>query len=176
MAELTPEQKLQLFDEVTKDKGLYRQIVKKLATDHPETYIPEVELGNEIDSLRDAHAKEIETLRAEMQAEKDARTAAEQTLKAKQEHGLNDASLAEVSTFMQENGITDLDKGLKFKRLSDAEAIRANTRLEDRNSMKLPDSFAEAIKNRRGFRRKRLYEGIDALRKQQARADLLATH
>ena len=176
MSDLTNEQKLQLFDEVTRDKGLYRQIVKKLADAHPDTYIPEVELGNEIEALQGEHAKQIESLRAEMQAERDARIAAEATFKAKQEHGIDDAQLGDVTKFMQENGINDLDAGLKFKRLSDAEAIRANTRIEDRSTLQLPAQFAEAVKNRRGYRRRKLYEGIDELRKQGARAAILATH
>lgn len=176
MTDLTAEQKLQLFDEVSKDKGLYRQIVKKLADAHPDAYIPEVELGNQIESLQTEHAKEIESLRAEMQAERDTRVAAEQAIKVKQEHGIDDAQLGKVSEFMQKNGINDLDAGLKFMRLSDAEAVRANTRIEDRTTMQLPAQFAEAVKNRRGFRRKRLYEGIDELRKQGVRASILATH
>lgn len=176
MADLTNEQKLQLFDEVSKDKGLYRQIVKKLADAHPEAYIPEVELGNQIEAATKAQSEQLEALRAELQAEKDARVAAEATIKAKQEHGIDDAQLGEVAAFMQKNGINDLDAGLKFKRLSDAEAVRANTRIEDRTTMQLPAQFAEALKNRRGYRRKKLYEGIDELRKQGARAAILATH
>lgn len=176
MTDLTPEQKLQLFDEVTKDRGLYRQIVKKLATDHPETYIPEVELGNEIEQLRATHAEELGKLKAEMQAERDARAASEQTIKAKQELGLDDKGLEDVSKFMQDNGITDMDAGLKFKRLSDSESARMQARVEDRSTMQLPENFKEALKNRRGTRRRKLYEGIDALRKQQARAELFATH
>lgn len=176
MADLTNEQKLQLFDEVSKDKGLYRQIVKKLADAHPDAYIPEVELGNQIEASNAEHAKQLEALRAELQAEKDARITAETTIKAKQEHGIDDAELGEVAEFMQKNGINDLDAGLKFKRLSDAEAVRANTRIEDRTTMQLPTQFAEALKNRRGYRRKKLYEGIDELRKQGARAAILATH
>lgn len=176
MADLSNEQKIQLFDEVSKDKGLYRQIVKKLADAHPETYIPEVELGNQIEASTKAQSEQLEALRAELQAEKDARVAAEATIKAKQEYGIDDAQLGEVAAFMQQNGINDLDAGLKFKRLSDAEAVRANTRIEDRTTMQLPTQFAEALKNRRGYRRKKLYEGIDELRKQGARAAILATH
>ena len=176
MADLSNEQKIQLFDEVSKDKGLYRQIVKKLADAHPETYIPEVELGNQIEAAKAEHATALESLRAELQAEKDARVAAEALIKIKQEHGVDDAQLGEVAQFMQQNHIEDFDAGLKFKRLSDAEAVRANTRIEDRTSMKLPAQFAEAVKNRRGYRRKKLYEGIDELRKQGARAAILATN
>lgn len=176
MADLSNEQKIQLFDEVSKDKGLYRQIVKKLADAHPETYIPEVELGNQIEAATKAQSEQLEAMRAELQAEKDARVAAEAMIKIKQEHGIDDSKLGEVASFMQENGIEDFNAGLKFKRLSDAEAVRANTRIEDRTTMQLPAQFAEALKNRRGYRRKKLYEGIDELRKQGARAAILATH
>lgn len=176
MPDLTQEQKIALLDEVMQDKPLYRQIVRKVAERHPETYIPEVELGNEVDALRQSHADSVASMQAELQAERDARTAAEAMLKVKQEHGLNDKDVIEVTKFMAENQISDLDKGLKFMRLSEADAARtAQQKTGDRSTMALPAGFEEALKDRRSYRRKNLYQGLAEVNRALSRADRLAT-
>lgn len=173
--ELTQEQKLSLLDEVMADKPLYRQIVKKVAEKHPDVYLPEVELGNEIDALRAESDKKLADVQAELQKERDARAAEAAMLAAKQTHGIDDAELAATTKFMAEHNIGNLDDGLRFKSLSDAADRKAAETFEDRNTMRLPDSFGAALKDRRGQRRKALYAGLQSLRRGAAHADILST-
>lgn len=175
MADLTEEQKLQLFDEVVADKGLYRQIVKKLAKDHPETYLPEVELANDIEQIKADQRKEIDDLKSQLQAEKDSRVAAAEIARVKAAAGLDDKSLADTTAFMEKNGITNMDAAIKFKQLSDADAAR-RVSPEDRSTMKLPKDFAPWLKDRRGARRAAIYAGIAEVQEANRRAAILATH
>lgn len=175
MPDLSEEQKLQLFDEVVADKGLYRQIVKKLAKDHPETYLPEVELANDIESIKADHRREIDELKAQLQSAKDEQVAAAEIARVKAAAGLDDGGLKAAAEFMEKNGITNMDAAIKFKRLSDAEDAR-HVPPEDRSSMKLPKDFGPWLKDRRSARRAAIYSGIAEIQEANRRAAILATH
>lgn len=174
MPDMTAEEKAALYDEVAQDKGLFRQLQRALAAKHPDVRVPEVELSQDIEAVQAKAQKDIDDLKAQLQAEKDARVAAEALAQAKAEHGLDDESLKAATEFMQKNGITDLDTGLKFQRLAAAEDAR-KAAIQDRNTMALPAGFMDALKDRRGARRRNLYAGLNALREQTRHANVLAT-
>lgn len=168
-----------LVDELRRiDPALYRKAVSKLAEAHPEVDVPEVRLANEMDAVRAESARQIDELKSALQAEKDSRVAAEALAKVKAESGLDEKGLEATTKFMQDNGITDINAGLKFQRLTEAEAARNKIEPQDRNTMALPQGVKDVVSgkiSRQRYRRGRLYEGLTELRTQQARAERLAS-
>lgn len=162
------------------DPALYRKIRREALSAasklHPEIVVPEVEMGNAIDSLRTEHEKSLAEMRAELEAERAARAKAEALASAREKHGLAPTEIGEVQKFMEENQIQDFDAGVRFMRLQQAEGAKMKNGVPTSGMMELPTNFAEALKDRRGARRRNLFAAVGDLRKAQSRADFLATN
>lgn len=164
----------------TSDPALYRKLrgeaLRAAAKLHPDIVVPEVEMGNAIDELRTAHEKNLTEIKAQLEAERAARTKAEALASAREKHGLAPTEIGQVEKFMEENQIQDFDAGVRFMRLQQAEGAKMKNGVPTTGMMELPTNFADALKDRRGSRRRNLFAAVADLRKAQNRADFLATN
>lgn len=175
MSDLSLEQKAALYDEVSRDRGLFRQMQRGLAQLHPEMSIPEVELEDRITAIsRDAEER-AQKLEQELAAERAERQAEKAALEIKARHGIDDSELGVVAETMQKNGITNFDTALKFHKLESEQSKREQP-LADRLSMRMSDSFAAGLKNRRGQRRANLYAALNETRAAARHANFLSTN
>lgn len=162
------------------DPALYRKIraeaLRSAAKLHPDIVVPEVEMGNAIDQLRADHEKNLGEVKAELEAERAARAKAEAIAAAREKHGLAPAELGQVEKFMTENKIDDFDAGVRFMRLQESEAAKMKNGVPTSGMMELPANFAEALKDRRGARRRNLFSALGDLRTQERRNAFLATN
>lgn len=175
------EQEIAVLAELkTSDPALYRKLrteaLRSAAKLHPEVVVPEVEVGEAIDQLRADNEKSVGALKAELEAERAARASAEAVAAAREKHGLAPAEVEHVKQFMDENKIEDFDAGVRFMRLQESQAAKMKDGVPTTGRMELPANFAEALKDRRGARRRNLYSAVADLRTAQRRADFLATN
>lgn len=164
----------------TSDPALYRKIrgeaLRAASKLHPEIVLPEVEMGNAIEQLRADHEKNLGEMRAQLDAERAARAKAEALAAAREQHGLAPDEIGRVEKFMEENQIQDFNSGVRFMRLQESTAAKMKDGVPTSGMMELPTNFAEALKDRRGARRRNLFKAVGELRETQRRADFLSTH
>lgn len=172
MADLSDPEKIALYNVVSANPELSRVMQRGIAKLHPEIRMPEVELEDAIASARSESADEISALRAQIEQERAERIADNATAQVKQAHGLDDAGLADVAGYMEKNGITSIDSAIKFREL-ESRSRNDQTAVEDRMTMRMPEGFAEGLKNRRAARRKNLFAGLAEVRSAQRRASFL---
>src|SRR5579859_88779 len=175
------EQEIAVLAELqTSDPTLYRKLrgeaLRAAAKLHPDIVVPEVEMGNAIDALRTDHEKSLAEVKAQLEAERNARAKAEALASARENHGLAPAEIGQVEKFMEENKIQDFDAGVRFMRLQQSESAKMKNGVPTSGMMELPPNFADALKDRRGARRRNLFAAVSDLRKAQNRADFLATN
>jgi hypothetical protein len=174
------EQEIAVLAELkTSDPALYRKIradaLRAAAKLHPDIVVPEVEMGNAIEQLRADQDKTLGEMRTQLEAERAARAKAEAVASAREKHGLAPAEIGQVETFMTENKIDDFDAGVRFMRLQQSQSAKTKDGVPTSGMMELPPSFGEALKDRRGARRRNLYAALNDLKTQERRNAFLAT-
>lgn len=161
------------------DPALYRKLraeaLRASSKLHPDVVIPEVDLENRLDAIQTASDTKLAKLEADLEAEREARAKAEAVVAAREQHGLAPDDLPKVEKFMAENKIDDFDAGVRFMRLQEAEAAKAAGPATN-GLMQLPANFSDALKDRRGARRKNLFGALDDLRKNARRNAIFATN
>lgn len=164
----------------TSDPALFRKLRREAlgaaSKLHPEIVVPEVEMSNAIDAMRTEHQTALSELQARVDAAEAARAKAEALAAAREQHGLAPAEIGQVQKFMEENQIQDFDAGVRFMRLQQSDAAKMKDGVPTSGMMELPTNFAEALKDRRGARRRNLFKAVGELRTAQHRADFLSTH
>ena len=175
------EQEIAVLAELkSSDPALYRKIrgeaLRAAAKLHTDIVVPEVEMGHAIEQLRADHEKSLTEVKAQLDAERAARAKAEALAAAREKHGLAPSEIGQVEKFMKDNQIQDFEAGVRFMRLQQAEGAKMRNGVPTSGMMELPTNFAEALKDRRGARRRNLFAAVSDLRKAQNRADFLATN
>jgi hypothetical protein len=174
------EQEIAVLAELkTSDPALYRKIraeaLRSAAKLHPDIVVPEVEMGNAIDQLRADQDKTLGEMRTQLEAERAARAKAEAVASAREKHGLAPAEIGQVETFMADNKIDDFDAGVRFMRLQQSQSAQTKNGVPTSGMMEFSASFGDALKDRRGTRRRNLFSALNDLKTQERRNAFLAT-
>lgn len=111
-----------VLEKLLNDRDLRIPVMKALAKEHPETYVPEIEVSERLSKLEASSAERISKFEANKAAEALEAKVAASRAKLMADHHLDDEGMKKVEAFMVEKKVADYDSAIQFMELSASKA------------------------------------------------------